>query len=248
MSEIAKIETANVPQVTEMASGLLMIIERAARDPNVEIDKMERLLEMQERVQSRHAKTAYYSALADMQPNLPIICERGGIKDRNNKIQSTYALWEDVNEGIRPILAEYGFALSFKVSRTESAITTIGILSHREGHCESTELSLPSDTSGSKNVVQAIGSSGSYGKRYTAYALLNITSRGDDDDGKAGGNVAEITLEQLDELLRRASEVGADVEAFCRYMKVTALSALPASRFKEAMANLDAKKAKGATQ
>ena len=41
---------------------------------------------------------------------------------------------------------------------------------------------LPLDTSGSKNGVQAVGSTVSYGKRYAICALLNI-STGDDTDG-----------------------------------------------------------------
>ena len=58
------------------------------------------------------------------------------------------------------------------------------ILSHREGHSEETTLTLDADKSGSKNAVQAVGSSISYGQRYAAVALLNITTRGMDDDGE----------------------------------------------------------------
>jgi len=47
------------------------------------------------------------------------------------------------------------------------------------------------DTSGSKNGVQAVASSVSYGKRYTAGLLLNITTTGEDDDGN--GPAAKIT-------------------------------------------------------
>lgn len=187
MTNLAVAEPAGTAEVRDMSAGLLDVIARAARDPNVDIDKMERLLQMQERVQARGAKAAYYGALADMQPNLPIISERGSILNKNGEVQSTYALWEDVNEAIRPILCQHGFALSFKTRRAESEVTTTGILSHRDGHSEETELSLPSDTSGSKNAVQAVGSSSQYGKRYTAFALLNITSKGEDDDAMAGG-------------------------------------------------------------
>ncbi|HET9820175.1 MAG TPA: ERF family protein, partial [Rhodanobacteraceae bacterium] len=51
-----------------------------------------------------------------------------------------------------------------------------------DGHREETSITLPADTSGSKNAVQAVASSTSYGKRYTAGALLNLTSHGEDDD------------------------------------------------------------------
>jgi hypothetical protein len=220
---------------------ILSVIARAAADPNVDIDKLERLLEMQERVIARNARAAYYDALAAMQPNLPVVSERGGIKDRSGNIQSTYALWEDVNEAIRPILAEHGFALSFKVRRTDNEIITTGVLSHREGHREETELALPTDTSGSKNAVQAVGSSTSYGKRYTAFALLNITSTGEDDDGQAGGAPEPIDSVRLRLLNDLADAVGADKIKLCQHLKVDSLLKLPAAKFDYAMARLKEK-------
>lgn len=227
-----------MPVVQDLGGGILNVIARAAADPNVDIDKLERLLEMQERVLARDAKAAYFSALADMQPNLPVIEEHGGIKDRNGNVQSTYALWEDVNEAIRPILVQYGFALSFKVRRTEGEIITTGILSHRGGHSEETELSLPTDTSGSKNAVQAVGSSTSYGKRYTAFALLNITSKGEDDDGDKGGRPASVNAQQLETLLGLADAVSADKAKFCSIFRVPSLRDLPAKKYDEAVRRL----------
>lgn len=230
------------PPPVSTESGILSVIARAAADPNVDIDKLERLLEMQERVLARNAKADFTSALAAMQPDLPVITENGGIKDRSGNVQSTYALWEDINEAIKPLLAEHGFALSFRTRRTDNEIIVTGVLSHRGGHSEETELSLPSDTSGSKNAVQAVGSSTSYGKRYTAMALLNITSRGLDDDGKAGGAVGCITRQQFDELNKLADEVGADKGRLCQFLNVDNLRDLPFSRFADAKAVIERKR------
>jgi hypothetical protein len=225
-------------EVQSLSGGLLEVISRAARDPSVDIDKMERLIAMQERVQDRQARAAYYEALALVQPELPIITERGGIKDRGGNVQSTYALWEDVNEAIRPILAAHGFSLSFKVRRSENEISVTGILAHRDGHSEETELTLPSDTSGSKNSVQAIGSSTSYGKRYTAYALLNITTQGEDDDGTKAGRGGAINSQQLETLIGLKDAVGADLYRFCKLFRVTSLKDLPAKEYDNAVAKL----------
>lgn len=220
----------------------MSVIARAAADPNVDIDKLERLLEMQERVIARNARAAYYDALAEMQPKLPVIAERGAIStDRGKTVQSTYALWEDVNEAIRPILAEHGFSLSFKVRRTENEIITTGVLAHRDGHREETELALPTDNSGSKNAVQAVGSSTSYGKRYTAFALLNITSAGEDDDGQAGGAPEPVDNVRLKLLNDLADAVGADKIKFCRHLKVESLKKLPAARYNYAFKRLKEK-------
>ena len=166
---------------------IAMLIERVATNPNASIETLERLLDMQERVQATRAVAAFNADLAVLQPKLPIIAERGGIKATNGKVQSTYALWEDINEAIRPFLAKHGFSLTFRVDRREGLVRVTGILSHREGHSTETTIELPVDSSGSKNAVQAIGSSTSYGQRYTAKLLLNLTSRGEDDDGKGAG-------------------------------------------------------------
>lgn len=176
-------------EVIDVSGGLLGVIARAARDPGVDIDKMERLLEMQERVLAREAKTAYATALAELQPKLPIITERGKILNKNSEVQSTYAYWEDVNEQIRPLLSEAGFSLSFRTGKAGNDVTVTGVLTHKDGHSEETTISLPADGSGNKNAVQAVASSTSYGKRYTAFALLNVTTRGEDDDGTSATNL-----------------------------------------------------------
>jgi hypothetical protein len=206
-----------VPAISETAA-IVQMIERAAMNPAVDIDKMERLLEMQERVMARRAKAAYIDALAAAQSELPIIVERG---EGHGNIR--YALWEDINEAIKPILAKHGFALSFKTGWDGDKISVTGVLAHREGHSEETTMLLPSDTSGSKNAVQAVGSSTSYGKRYTAQALLNLTSRGEDDDGEAAGIGETVTEEQLTALREKIEATKADIEKFCRFFRIESL-------------------------
>lgn len=183
--------------VTTTPSGgdpFLMMIERAARDPSVDIDKMERLFRMKLDMEARAAKAAYLQALAKMQPELPVITKNGvisknekderGQKTGKQEAMTKYAKWEDVVEGITPILAAHGFSLSFRIAQpTEARVAVSGVLGHRDGHTEETTLALPIDSSGAKNNVQGWGSSVSYGKRYTALALLNISARGEDDDG-----------------------------------------------------------------
>ena len=174
-----------------MDTSIMAVISRAASDPSCDINKLERLMEMHERMQAHSAKQLYDEALAQMQEEMPVIGERGGIKDKNGRIQSTYALWEDVNEMIKPVMAKHGFAITFRTPRNERGIEVEGVLSHRAGHREVTSIVLPVDATGSKNGVQAVASSVSYGKRYTAGLLLNITTTGEDDDGN--GPAAQIT-------------------------------------------------------
>ena len=165
---------------TSETAAVLSIVARAAADPNVDIDKLERLMQMQERAIARQAQTAFDDAMAAMQPELPSIGERGDAAGRY-----TFAKWEDIQAQIKPVLQRFGFALTFRTDTVDKVAVT-GILSHRAGHREETSITLPTDPSGNKNAVQAVASSVQYGKRYTAGALLNLTSHGEDDDGFAG--------------------------------------------------------------
>lgn len=236
-------ERHTLPALSESAA-ILQVIERAAANPNVDIDKMERLLQMQERIVARNAKAAFDAAFADMQPDLPVITERGGIKNNSGVVQSKYALWEDINDAIKPVLTKHGFGISFRTGQSNGKIIVTGLLSHRLGHREETSMELPVDTSGNKNAVQAVGSSTSYGKRYTAQALLNLTSRDGgerDDDGRAAGGAQFITDAQVQQLQDLIVATSSDPIKFNGFLRVAKLSDLPAARFDAALNALNKK-------
>ena len=188
-------------------SSILAVISRAATDPTCDIDKLERLMAMHERMQARDAEAEFNAAMAAMQSDIPSIAERGAIVVNGQK-RSDYATFEDINDVIKPIMQTHGFAITFKVENVPAGLSVTGILMHRAGHRESTTMLLPLDTSGSKNAVQAVGSSTSYGKRYVMSALLNLTTRGEDDDGHAAVPTANVTTVQaagINALLERCT-------------------------------------------
>jgi hypothetical protein len=229
-------------------SALLSIIERMAVDPNIDPDRVERFMGMYERAQAAQAKRAYIAALSVMQPELPVIARKGNIViaekgNPKNIIQTTpYALWEDINEGIRPCLQRHGFALSFRTgTNAEGKIIVTGMLSHREGHAEETTVTLMHDSSGSKNAVQAVGSSLSYGKRYAAGLLLNITSRGEDDDGHEAGKPEApptITAEQVDHLRDLIQAEGRNEKRFLTFAKLQRLEDIRADAYDLAVSTI----------
>lgn len=171
------------------------MFERLVKDPSVDVDKLERLMAMHERMLAGQAKAAYYTDFAGMQAELPTVQERG--KTNNGK----YATHEGIVEAVRPVLKKYGFILTFRTTFPDpTTVKVIGILAHKAGHAEETEFISKADTSGSKNAIQALGSAQSYGQRYTMRALLNIASAAEDDDGqRAGGKVPTETPEGFDD-------------------------------------------------
>jgi len=234
MSNLARVETVEqMPALQSESATILSVIQRAAADPQCDIEKMERLMAMHEKMQDRNAQAEFNKAMAEMQCDIPSIAERG---KGHGTIK--YATLEDINDVMKPIMQRYGFAISFKVVHEGSGVSVTGILMHRSGHREETTMLLPSDTSGSKNAVQAVGSSTSYGKRYVMSALLNITTRGEDDDGLAAVPVAKVTAQQaasIEALLKRASTTTRD----WFYTTFGTATEVPKPKYDGLMANLD---------
>jgi ERF superfamily protein len=163
-------------------SNVVLMFERLATNPDVNVEKLERLIAMQERILAHNAKAEFDAAFSEMQGEIPTITERGEILV-DGVLRSRYAKHEDILDVVKPILKKYGFAIRHRNVFENGTVKIIGILSHRSGHSEQDEFVAKADDSGKKNAIQALGSTRAYGQRYTTIALLNISTRGADDDG-----------------------------------------------------------------
>lgn len=224
-------------------TSIMQVISRAASDPQTDVDKLERLMGMYERMEAKKAEVAFNAALSALQNDLPEIAEGGEIK-HNGRLISQYARWdEDINPVIKPILARHGFSLSFRID-TNDGVNVEAVLAHSAGHSERTSIHLPADTSGSKNPVQAVASSVSYGKRYTAGALLNLTACGQDDDGNAAASPQRVSDEQAANIRALIEEVGANEHSFCKYMMAQSVDDIRADQYNHAIQALEKKRGK----
>lgn len=241
MTEIAKFERdeRHLP-----ADPMVSMIERVAMDPNADLAKLERMLELKERHEAQQAKALFAEAFAKASASFPTIPLKG--VGHNNK---PYATLKDITRLTRPVLAEYGLALTFSIEVGEQVIVTAELM-HEAGHSKTTSIALPRETSGSKNAVQAVGSSQTYGQRYTAQAILGL-SLGDDteDDGAGNSGPQTISEEQFRELRELIEATGTDESKFKRAFgatdpEATNLAEFPAAKFADAKKMLEAKKAK----
>lgn len=234
MNEVTRIEH-------EPVSPMVSMIERVALDPAMSIEKLERLLDMQERIQNASARAEYNSAFAAASAKFPSIPLNG----RGDK-SKPYALLKDIISGTKPVLAQFGLALTFSVDSSGDRVRCTAKLVHVSGHSEETTIELPKDQSGSKNAVQAVGSSQTYGQRYAAQAILGL-SLGDDteDDGKAagGGNISAEEFIQIRDLIE---QTGTDEAKFCAFLKIENVEEMPKAKFAGAISALRNKKRQAA--
>ena len=168
-------------------------IERFVLDPRVDVEKLERVIALQERAVSEASRVAFFAALSALQAALPKIGKRGKIHLKGGvKLRNKYAkMGDDILPVVKPILAQYGFSIrwrtAFFVEDGHRMIRVIGILSHELGWSEESAFEAPPDAHDSRNHVQSLGSTISYGHRYTMVDLLNLEMADDatDDDGQS---------------------------------------------------------------
>lgn len=225
----------------------LQAILRIASDPNLRIEVMDRLVELHERAQAMARQVAFRRDLANLQQEIPQITKEGRILDRNEGVRNKYAKLEDVDATIRPLLAKYGFAVSYDSEAVQKDTKYLCHLSHREGHRETNSLVLPLDTGAGRNAVQSVGSTTSYARRYLLYLHLNIVTRDQDNDGE---DIVKVTQDQEHQLIelqestaanRNASDVADDAKKFLRYMGVPTFGDILARDYEKARAALKAK-------
>ena len=106
---------------------------------------------------------------------------------------------------VDPIITSHGLSYRFRTQQNDKINVTC-ILSHKAGHYEETTLSGPADATGSKNAIQAIGSTLTYLQRYSLVQALGLAAA-NDDDGKSSGKRENPHVTRPEDIIGEAIEV-----------------------------------------
>lgn len=241
---IQRNEHHEIAQRESASSSLMAIINRAATDPNFDIDKLQRFLEIKERWDANEAIKAFNEAFAAFKSEAVVIIKNTEVKDGPLKGKKHANLF-DVVVAVTPNLSKHGLVMSWKITRDDKEwIEVTCTLRHVAGHFESVSMGSGPDTGPGRNAIQARASAKSYLERYTATAILGLAAKDADDDGRGGEEIDYITDRQALDIQAMAEEIGVDKAAFLKYLGVTHLADLPASEYKNAIAALNKKRAK----
>lgn len=242
MSTAKQLQTQQAPPTAPAVaetSALISMIERAARDPAVDMDKLERLVQMQERVSQRTAEQAFNDAMAAAQGEM----RRVAVDSVNPQTRSKYASYGALDRAIRPVYTKHGFALSFGTAEgAPQDYLRVECHVSNSGFTRKYQVDMPADGKGAKGgdvmtKTHAVGSAMSYGQRYLLKMIFNIAV-GQDDDGNAASN-DPITPEQDEELKLLIVNVGADIGKFLTAFQIESVGDLPSKRFEEAKTRLN---------
>lgn len=211
MNAITKTEDRRHIQVSPEASGLLSVIERVAQNPEIDIERMQMLLNMRAEEEERQrrifredadgeAKRQWLAAFSRVQSEIgPIFRGR-----KNDHTRSEYADLADIEKIVAPILSRHGFSTTSVPlpCALDRHIRMRLVIGHEGGHERIYEDDFPLDDAGAqgtknKTNIQAKGSTQTYARRYLKASALDLAFTSD-RDGNSQPEQPRITDAEVD--------------------------------------------------
>jgi len=189
-----KVKQSNVTVINQVQQ-VSKLMELAITS-DADVDKLSKLMDLQERWEAKEAKSLFVASMSEFQSICPPVLKA---KTGHN---CKYATLPAIHTVIKKPLHDCGLSFRYEQSVKNSEMTVRCIVTHTNGHSESTSMSAPMDASGSKNAIQAIGSSNSYLQRYTLIGALGIVTADTDDDGMKANEINIRDLLDLNRLVR----------------------------------------------
>lgn len=167
---------------------LMRIIEASASRPDMDLTKINGLIDVYERWEAKEAKKAYDAAMADFVGEAVVVIKRKKVDFTSTRTgQRTnykHAELVDVIEAAGPALSKHGFSWSWVPKQAPGVVEVTCVLKHRLGHSDSVTLFGPPDDTGNKNAIQQITSTITMLERATFKAICGLAEKGDDNDGR----------------------------------------------------------------
>lgn len=187
MNDKAAAVERELPAVVEQHAITPMQMLSMAVAQGADVDKMKQLWELSQLWEANEARKAFVVALNTFKADAPKIIKTKEVTFGAGKTAYKHALAGVASEQIGAALAGHGISHRWDVEQADGGIIKVTcILTHAQGHSERVSLQASPDTGGSKNSIQAIGSTISYLQRYSLFAATGLVPKDADDDGKGG--------------------------------------------------------------
>lgn len=173
-----------------------------AVESNFDLDKLDKLMQLQERWEAKQAKKAFFESLAQFQSICPVIKKGKTAKvvtKTGGSFSYKYADLGEIVSQIKDALKDCGLSYRWSFQENGLKLCVTCHLSHILGHTESTTLEAMPDSSGAKNDIQMKGSTQTYLQRYTLIGALGISTADEDTDG-AGHKRSQQPMERPEQV------------------------------------------------
>lgn len=210
--------------------GLLQMAVQSNADP----DKLEKLMDLQERWEAKRDAERFGEALAAFQAECPQITKRRKAEFKGQHAYN-FASLDDIMRQVQPLLSRHGLSVSYSAKVTDAGMLHATCAVRCGSHVEESEITLPVPAEMRVNATQKMGAAMAYAKRYAVCNALGITVGDEDTDANGVGET--VTEEQAIRLQEFAESLGKDVPQrfLSKAMGVGSFYEIPASRYGEAM-------------
>jgi hypothetical protein len=224
---------------------LLALIEKVVSSPDISVEEMQALLDMQLQMEDRRAEKQFDAAMIAAQNDVQALRWDKVNPEKNSRNVS----YPKIDKMLRPVREKHGFTMSFDTEAGPSAdmVYLCCDVSHTGGHRRRYRSPMPIDGQGPKGggvmtKPQAVNAGTSYGMRNLAKMIWNIPMLVDKEDTDGNVPYEHITEKQAADLRALGEEVKADIEKFCQYYKIDKLENLPASQYQSAIKAFEKKR------
>lgn len=188
---------------------------RHALSSGADLDRLEKLMSLQERWEANEARKAFVAAMAKFKMNPPSITKDKHVsfKTSSGKTEYDHATIGNVVSTIASHLAQFDFSHSWKTEQRDGKVVVTCIVTHAQGHSESVTLESPPDASGGKNSIQAIISAQTYLQRHSLLAATGFATMDQADDDGVTAGMLDVTL--ADEWIGKA-KAAANLDALAK--------------------------------
>lgn len=161
----------------------MQLIEQAIAK-GLDADQLGKLMDLQMRWQSNEARKEFVESMMLFKQHTPEIIKSRTADFGSGKAKYEYAPLDEVVNIIIPALNAVGISHRWEPGQNGDRITMTCVLTHKSGHSERATLEAPPDQTGSKNSVQAVGSTVTYLQRYTLLSACGLAVKGQDSDAQ----------------------------------------------------------------
>lgn len=178
-----------LPATINVVAVMVSALDRICHSDTKDLTNLHSFLDAIDRQHAKQAEQSFNKALAAVQRRAPRIAKNGVIRT-NTGAKVPYSTPGDIDEAMRPLLAEYGLSLTSEAHFLgNNMIKVVTFLRHDDGHKEQTEVPLPIETTNKlKDETKAFVSTYSYGRRVNTIALLNLVADDNMYEGGASSN------------------------------------------------------------
>jgi hypothetical protein len=251
---LATADTEAPAQMPAQTDPMVATIEKVALDPNADIEKLERMLDMKERLDdraredaAREAEREFYRALAAAQTQVPVV-----VRTRKNSHSNyTYADLADIETQAMPIIRQHGFAVAaWSGTGAPDGHQRVHLrVSHVSGHSHEIQDDFPLDGAGlkggqNKTAIQSKGSTTSYGRRYLLCGYFGIATADDDGSRREASGPETISAKDAAEVSRLVEETGTKLPDLLTFAKSESVEEIPAAKAGQVLQLLRSKAAK----